>query len=263
MITLFSSRQVAISILGFDIHWYGLMYLSAFLLAYFLLPRLQRFRNLTLSSQEISDILTWVIVGVIIGGRLGYVLFYNPSYFWQNPLDVFAVWQGGMSSHGGFIGVSLTLSYVLHRKRIHLWSFLDIMVVPVAIGLALGRVGNFINQELYGIQTTLPWGIEIPGVEGLRHPTQIYAVIKDLTIATICYTALRNTMKAGVPFALFLIFYSIFRFTVEHYRYQDYSNTEVLGIEFTRGQVLTIPLFFIGLGVLWFRLSRKSASEHS
>lgn len=254
--SFFPSRSVAVEILGFGVHWYGLLYLTAFLIAWFLLPRLQRYRDLHLTKEDWADVLSWGVVGVIVGGRLGFVLFYEPEYFLSDPLRIFAVWEGGMASHGGFLGVTLALLHVTRRKHIPRWLLADILVVPVAIGLACGRLGNFINQELYGSVTTLPWGISIPGVDGLRHPTQIYAVLKDLFIALVCFLHLRRpTYVAGRTLGLFLMLYGILRFIVEYYRIQEYGLLP-LPFYLSMGQLLTVPVFAIG-AFIWIMRGRR------
>ncbi|MEI8230558.1 MAG: prolipoprotein diacylglyceryl transferase [Candidatus Peregrinibacteria bacterium] len=266
MFSLFPSRTVALIILGFPVHWYGLLYVFAFLIAWALLPMLQKYRHLSLSNDDWSFILSGAVIGVLAGGRLGYVLFYAPEYFFMHPFQIFAVWNGGMSSHGGFIGVGIALLVVSRMKRIPLLTLLDVIVVPAAIGLACGRVGNFINQELYGIPTSLPWGIAIPGIEGLRHPTQIYAVIKDLFIAGVCFLHLRRSRDTspGGTFALFLILYGALRFLMEYLRVQDYSGITLGVVTLTRGQLLTIPLIIVGMGItFWRKSSAKTVLEHN
>lgn len=249
MIELFPSRTVAVELFGFGVHWYGLLYFAAFVLAWYLLPRLQKFRDLSLSSDELSNILSWAVAGVIVGGRLGYVLFYNPFYYLGHPLEVFAVWNGGMSSHGGFIGVALALWWALRDRREDFWRIADIAVVPVAIGLAFGRLGNFINLELYGTVTSLPWGMEFPGADGLRHPVQLYSIAKDLLIAAMCFLHLRRQpFVAGRTAGLFLMLYGTLRFLVEFVREQ---NGVFVG-PFSEGQLLTIPLFAVGVWI-WVR----------
>jgi phosphatidylglycerol---prolipoprotein diacylglyceryl transferase len=251
MISFFPSRQVFVEILGFSIHWYGIMYLLAFVLAWFLLPRLQKLRGLSLSDDEWSSILSWSIVGVIVGGRLGYVLFYEPGYFLANPLDIIAVWRGGMSSHGGFVGVILALLWVLRDRKSEFWRIADIVVIPVALGLALGRMGNFINQELYGRVTDSAWCITVPNVEGCRHPSQLYAVAKDLFIASICFWYLTRVspVRPGRTAALFLTLYGLLRFVVEFFREPDHS----LIADLTRGQLYSIPVVIAGIA-LWMYL---------
>ncbi len=255
MIDLFPTREVALQIGSFHIYWYGMMYFSAFIVAWHLLPRLQKYRNITLSSEEWSNILSWAVVGVIVGGRLGFVLFYEPAYYLSHPLEIFAVWKGGMASHGGFIGVSLAMMWALRKRKSDFWKIADIVVIPIAIGLAFGRMGNFINQELYGIPTNLPWGIIVPNSEVLRHPTQIYAVMKDLFIAGVCFLHIRKTssQQPGQTFALFLMLYGVLRFLNEFLREQSGGYTWGL----SEGQWLTIPLFIVG-AVLWMRKGQKA-----
>ncbi len=258
MIEFLPSRTVTISIFGFDLRWYGLLYLAGFLVGYVLLPRLQRYRDLNLSRDAWSDILSWGILGVLLGGRLGYVLFYDPAYFLLHPLEVFAVWHGGMSSHGGFIGVILSLIYSARKHKISLLALGDIVIVPVAIGLALGRVGNFINQELYGIPTTLPWGIAIPGIEGLRHPTQLYAVGKDLFIALVCFLHLRlPTRPSGQTAGIFLIFYGALRFLLEFLREPTHTALIIGPMILTRGQMYSVPIVVGGIVVLMWGYRKK------
>ena len=258
MIHFFPSRPIALDVLGFGIHWYGLLYLLAFLIGWMLLPHLLKTRGLTLSSDDRSNFFTAVILGVLVGGRLGFVFFYEPQYFLQHPLDIFAVWKGGMSSHGGFIGVLLALFLFCRSHRIDWRALGDVIIVPVAIGLALGRIGNFINQEVYGTATTLPWGIAIPGVEGLRHPTQIYAFFKDIFITGVCYLHLTRVkpIRPGSTGALFLMLYGVLRFLVEFVREQDYPPFVLGSLSLTRGQLLTLPIFAAGVLVWW--LSRKT-----
>lgn len=256
----FPSRTIAVELFGFGIHWYGLMYATAFVLAWFLLPKLQRYRGLSMTKGEWENVLAGAILGVIIGGRLGFVLFYEPVYFLENPLKIFAVWEGGMASHGGFIGVTIALLFTLRHRLRDLLRIADVVVIAAALGLMIGRFGNFINQELYGIPTSLPWGISIPGVEGLRHPTPIYSMIQNGLIALLCFLHLRTYQDApGRTTALFLMLYSIGRFTVEFYRVQDHGFTSFFGFALSRGQLLTIPVFLIGIA-LWVLASRLQKS---
>ncbi len=259
MIAFFPSRRVFLEIGDFAIHWYGIMYLLAFLVAWWLLPRLQQSRGLGWSEQKWSNALTAAVLGVLVGGRLGYVLFYEPTMLWNDPLEVFAVWHGGMASHGGFIGVAIALLWVLRHDRADILKVADIVTIPIAIGLALGRFGNFINQELYGSVTTLPWGIAIPGEEGLRHPTQLYAVAKDLFLAALCFWHLRRIpIVPGRTCSLFLIGYGVLRFLIEYLRIQDHEPLALGILVLTRGQLLTLPLIAAGVLLWWF--VRRDAS---
>lgn len=258
MIAFFPSRTVAIELFGFAVHWYGLLYLSGFLLGYLLLPRLQHYRGLALSRDDWAEVLSFAVIGVIVGGRLGYVFLYDPMQYLANPLEIFAVWKGGMASHGGFIGVFLALWYVTRKRHIALLPLLDVVVVPVAIGLALGRFGNFINQELYGTVTSLPWGISIPNVDGLRHPTHIYAMIKDLLIAGLCFLHLRLPHSTpGRTAALFGGMYAVLRFLVEFLRVPSHVPFILGSLVLTRGQVYTIPVLLVALILWWWAGNRR------
>lgn len=250
----FPSRAIALAIGPVSVHWYGIMYLLGFLIGIVLLPRLQRYRDLALTDAQRESLVLHVFLGVLLGGRLGYVFFYDFPYFLQHPFDIVAVWKGGMASHGGFAGVILALTLFARRHRITLLRLTDALMVPVAIGLALGRVGNFINLELYGTVATVPWAMAFPGAEGLRHPTQLYAVGKDVCIAIACFWHLRatanNPQRAGETSALFLVLYGVLRFVVEHFRDQPYGFLSLFGWSLSRGQLLTLPVLALGV-IVW------------
>lgn len=261
MIHLLPSRPVAIEIFGFGIHWYGIMYLLAFIVAMVLLPRLERLRGLQL-GEDWSRILNASILGVIIGGRLGHVMFYNFSYYWENPLKIVAVWEGGMSFHGGLIGVVVALAWAMRGWSMEkILRVADVVVVPAALGLALGRIGNFINLELFGPATTLPWGVAVPGKEGFYHPTPLYECAYSLVIAMSCYLVLRKSAVVGRSFSLFFILYGVFRFCTEFVRVPDAPLTNVLGFDFTRGQVLTVPVYLVGVALLVWTAQRARRSS--
>lgn len=256
MIALFPSRSVAMNLFGFPVRWYGVLYAVAFLIGRWLLPRLQGYRGLGLSAAGWDRLLTAAILGVVLGGRLGFVFFYEPAYFMVHPWEIFAVWQGGMASHGGFIGVLLGLLWFVRRERVSLLALGDVIVVPVAIGLFCGRLGNFINQELYGTVTAVPWAVAIPGVEGLRHPTAVYAMIKDTVIALTCFSLLQRRLPHGVVAGVFLVQYALLRSIVELFRDQPYGYTDLGFLMLTRGQLLTVPIALLGAAVLWWAYAR-------
>lgn len=247
--SLFPSRAVAFELFGFGVHWYGLLYLASFLLAFWMLPRLQRYRDLNLMRDEWSDLIAAAIIGVIVGGRLGYVLFYDPRYYAAHPLQILQVWKGGMASHGGFIGVTVALLWNLRGKSRETVALIaDVVVIPITIGLGLGRIGNFINQELYGTVTRLPWGMQFPGAEGLRHPIQLYDFTLMMIVAAILFWNLKRASSVGKNCALFLLLYGIVRFMLEFIREQH-------GVFFwglSEGQWLTIPIMVAGVW-LWMR----------
>lgn len=256
MIHLFPSRTVALDLFGFSVHWYGIMYMLSFLLALFLIPRLQKYRDLHLTQDDWSRIVGWAVVGVLVGGRLGFVLFYEPAYYLAHPLEIVAVWKGGMASHGGFIGATVAMLWALRGKNVDaMIRVADIVAVPVVLGLGIGRIGNFINQELYGTITMLPWGIAIPGVEGLRHPVQLYEFALCVIIGLVCYWHLRKTRAAGTTFALFLLLYAVERILIEFLRIHAYPS---VAFGLVREQMLTIPFLVIGIGIwAWTRRSIK------
>lgn len=238
MIEFFPSRTVLVSGGGFAIHWYGVMYALGFWIAYALLPHVGKLKGLKLSRDAYTMLIVYGAVGVLVGGRVGYALFYEPGYFLSHPLDIFAIWHGGMSSHGGFIGVACALWMWAKKEGVRVLAVADTITVPVAIGLALGRLGNVINQE-FGVY---PY----------------YEIGSDLTIALVCYLLLRykNMHSAGTVISIFLILYSIARFILEYIRPQEWAYTFGL----TRGQFLTIPVFAIGvLLFLYVRNSRISS----
>jgi len=227
-------------------------------------PKLLKIADIHLSAKDRETFVLWVFLGVLLGGRLGFVLLYGGFYFVENPGKIFAVWEGGMSSHGGFIGVFLALLIFATRKRIDLFRLADVLVIPAAIGLALGRLGNFINGELYGTITTLPWGMKFPAAEGIRHPTQLYAFLKDIFIASVCYFHLsyfaRTNIRSGRTAGYFLILYGALRFIVEIFRDQPYGFVHFVGVDLSHGQLFTIPLFIAGVIVI---LLRRNTSQRT
>ncbi len=267
MIQLFPSRAIALIVGPLSIHWYGIMYAIAFFLGMLIIPHIQRLRKLDMTREQMDFLFTTVILGVLIGGRLGYVLFYNPSYYLQHPLDVLKVWEGGMASHGGFVGVTIALLIYSYRYSLSLWALADILVVPVAIGLALGRVGNFINGELYGTITTMPWGMHFPGAEGLRHPVQLYAVAKDLFIAAVCFLHLRKTQQQPVKYGLtagfFLVLYGMLRTLVETWRDQPFGYVSLGFLHLSWGQIYSFPLILAGLVVISLVTVRSGSRKKS
>jgi phosphatidylglycerol:prolipoprotein diacylglycerol transferase len=260
VIALFPTRQIALTLGPISIHWYGLMYVLGFLVGLPVLKRLLKYRDLSFTEKQIESLVLHVFFGVIVGGRLGFVLFYGGMEYLAHPLEIFKVWNGGMASHGGFIGVILGLLIYTRGNMTMLLKIADVLAVPIALGLMFGRLGNLINGELYGTVTTLPWGMHFPGAEGLRHPTQIYAMLKDITIATVCFFHLRRTWpqeRPGSTIGVFLCMYAVLRFLVEVFRDQPLGYTNIFGVELSRGQLLTLPLFALGILVLLYAYHRK------
>ncbi len=243
------------------IRWYGMMYLLGFGAAYLLITHLSRLRNLALSKEGVSDLLFYGVIGVVLGGRLGYVLFYNLSQYLARPLEIFAVWQGGMSFHGGLLGVVVATVLFCRRRQLPILLVGDILVTSSTIGLGLGRIGNFINAELWGRVTDLPWGFVFPGGGPLpRHPSQLYeAFLEGFVLFSVLYLLHRRKVAQGVPFFSFFIGYGLFRFLVEFVRQPD-AHLGFLWGGATMGQLLSLPMILFGLcGLVYldrFRLKR-------
>ncbi len=240
------------------IRWYGLMYLLGFGAAYMLIRHLARLRNLALTKDGVSDLLFYGVLGVVLGGRLGYVIFYNPSQYLSRPLEIFAVWQGGMSFHGGLLGVVVASVIFCWRRKLPVLLTGDILATSATIGLGLGRIGNFINGELWGRVTEQPWGIIFPGGGHLpRHPSQLYeAVLEGLVLFILLYLLHRRKVTEGVPFFCFFIGYGLFRFLIEFVRQPD-AHLGFLWGGATMGQLLSLPMILFGLAGCFYLYRRK------
>ncbi len=252
---------VAISILGLEIRWYALSYIFGFILAFYYIKHiLQGSTNNKFSYTELDDLFTNAIFGVIIGGRLGYTLFYNFNYYISNPINIIKIWEGGMSFHGGFIGCIISILYWCKKHKKSFLYIADIISMSAPIGLFLGRIANFINGELYGRITTSKIGIIFPASDGFpRHPSQLYeATTEGLILFIILFflhkiKAIRN--RYGITAFSFIGLYSIARITVENFREPD-AQIGFLKFGITMGQLLTIPMLLISASVIFY-LSRK------
>ncbi|MBF0212790.1 MAG: prolipoprotein diacylglyceryl transferase [Magnetococcales bacterium] len=233
------------------IRWYGLMYTLTFVLGWPLLKWQARRQALGLSPEVLADLVMGTLLGVILGGRLGYILFYHFSYYLANPLAVFRVWEGGMSFHGGLLGVLLA-SYLFARKQgISFLVLGDLLAVVTPLGLLLGRIGNFINGELWGRPTELPWGVVFPGAGTLpRHPSQLYeAGLEGVALLLLMLWLGRKVHAPGFLGGVFLLGYGVSRFLVELVREPD-AHLGLLAGGLTMGQWLTFPMFAVGLGLM-------------
>ena len=248
---------VFLSIGPLQFRWYGLMYILAFVASYFILRAEIRRKQLPLTTDDVADLVFYGAMGVVLGGRLGYILFYNLSFYLANPLRLFAVWEGGMSFHGGFLGVIAAFVLYARKKRISFWALIDMAAQCAPVGLGLGRIGNFINGELYGRETNVPWGIIFPGGgEAPRHPSQLYeAFLEGLLLFLIVRFAARRSNSTGVAGWTFVAGYGLFRFIVEFFRQPDAQLGTFLGL-FSMGQLLSFPMFLLG-SVMVFRITRR------
>lgn len=264
----------------FALRWYAMAYLVGLLLGWRIIVALMRRPRLwggtaPMAPEKVEELLTWVVVGVILGGRLGFVLFYEPAYYLSNPAEIIKVWQGGMSFHGGFLGVVLAAWAYARRNGIAPLRLADALAVAAPVGLFLGRIANFINAELWGRPTEAPWGVvfpgeaaqDCPGVEGLcaRHPSQLYeAGLEGLALGLVLFILVRRggLARPGLVLGVFLAGYGIARFIVEFFRQADVQfvtpdnpwghvlGGPVWGI--TMGQFLSLPMIAVGAGfILW------------
>jgi phosphatidylglycerol:prolipoprotein diacylglycerol transferase len=242
----------------FRLSWYGLMYVLGFFFSYLLVRYQIKKKDFGLSRQEVDDLYFYFILGLVIGARLGYVLFYDLKMYLSDPLEIFAIWHGGMSFHGGLIG--LLIVGILYSWRHHksFWKIADLFVVTAPIGLGLGRIGNFINGELYGRVTQVPWGMIFPKGGNLpRHPSQLYeSALEGGVLFLILWFVKDRKLPTGGLMALFLILYGSFRFFLEFFRQPDAQLGFILG-PFTMGQVLCTGMILLGV-LLWIYLSKRS-----
>ena len=251
---------IAIHLGSFGIHWYGLMYLIGFLGVLFLGKwRIRRNPDSIVSERDLDDMLFYGALGVILGGRLGYVLFYQPGYYLNHPLEILAVWQGGMSFHGGFLGV-LAAMWLFVRKTGKNWlAVMDFVAPLVPLGLGAGRLGNFINGELWGRATDVPWAVVFPQVDNLpRHPSQLYEFgLEGVALFLLLWIYSSKPRPVGAVSGLFLIGYGASRFVVEFAREPD-SFLGPLALGMSMGQWLSLPMILIGIWMLRRALTRNN-----
>ncbi len=269
---------VAIQLGPLAVHWYGLMYLLGFALFWWLGKMRMRTLNgrnkarspLSIGERDkgslresdvsspnwdsrmLDDLLFYGVLGVVLGGRLGVVLFYNPGYYFANPLEILAVWKGGMSFHGGLLGV-LVAMWLYARKRKIQWLLLTDFIAPlVPLGLAAGRIGNFINGELWGRPTDVAWGMVFPNVDELpRHPSQLYQfALEGLALFALLWLYSRKPRPVGAVSGLFLMGYGSFRFLVEYTRNPDDGIFGLMTFGISMGQWLSLPMVLAGVGLM-------------
>ena len=239
---------------GFGIRWYALAYIAGLLGGYWILRREANRPNAPMRPEAVDSLLNHVIIGVIIGGRLGYVSFYNPAFFASNPLEILMVWQGGMSFHGGLAGVTIAMWIFARKQGVPVLAASDRVAMVTPIGLLLGRLSNFINAELYGRVTSVPWGMVFPGSDGLpRHPSQLYeAGPEGLVLGAVMLFGWRRRWleSNGRMTAILLIGYGLSRFLIEYVRQPD-PQIGILMSLMTMGQLLCLPMLAAGGFIIW------------
>ena len=247
---------VAIEIFSLEIRWYSLAYIMGILIGWYLAKKFFINNNI---YNKFDDYITYVIIGLIFGGRFGYVLFYNFDYYINNPVDIFKLWQGGMSFHGGLLGVIITSIIFAKKNNDDVFEYLDIVALVSPIGIFFGRIANFINSELYGSITNVPWAVTFINIDNLpRHPSQLYeALLEGLVLFLILiYFKNKFSNKPGLISALFLIFYSIFRFFVEFYRVPDEQLGFIL-LNLSMGQVISLLFILSGVTLFYFKYENR------
>ncbi|MBK1782283.1 prolipoprotein diacylglyceryl transferase [Advenella sp. WQ 585] len=241
-------NPVAIEIGPLKVHWYGLMYLLAFALVWILGRYRIKKGMIDLTQQRFEDLIFYGVLGVIVGGRLGYILFYQPSFYLSHPLEIFSIWDGGMSFHGGLIGVLLAMYLFGRKEGKTFFEVADFIAPLVPLGLASGRLGNFINGELWGRPADVPWAMIFPGAGNIpRHPSQLYQMLLEgILLFIILWIFSGKKRPVGQVSAVFLMGYGVFRFIAEYTREPD-SYLGFLALGFSMGQWLSIPMILAGI----------------
>tara|TARA_B100001741_G_C16537515_1_gene592662 strand:- start:41 stop:814 length:774 start_codon:yes stop_codon:yes gene_type:complete len=238
---------VALNFLSLEIHWYSVAYILGIILGWIYCKKKLIKDKLILNLFD--DYVTYIIIGIIIGGRLGYVLFYNLNYYLENFSEIFKIWNGGMSFHGGLIGVIIATYFFSKKYKVDMFVFLDLISLSAPIGIFFVRIANFINSELYGKETDIMWSVKFLAVDNVsRHPSQIYeAILEGLVLFILLNYLVKKYRfkKSGFISSFFLIFYSIFRFSIEFFRVPD-SQIGYIFLNLSLGQVMSIIFFSLG-----------------
>ena len=259
---LTSESKIALDLGFFQLRWYSLAYLFGIILGWWYLLRLLKAPGAPMARRHADDMVFYATLGIILGGRLGYVLFYRPLFYIENPVEIFQLWDGGMSFHGGVIGVSLGILWMARQHKLDWLRIHDYVACCIPFGLFLGRLANFVNAELWGRQTDLPWGIVFPGAGGVpRHPSQLYeAVLEGIVLFLVLWLMFWKTKARWQPGKLvgaFILVYGLSRFSVEFVRQPD-AGLENLSWGLSMGQTLSLPMILAGLYLI---LTAKGRSE--
>jgi phosphatidylglycerol---prolipoprotein diacylglyceryl transferase len=248
---------IAFQVISFEIRWYSLAYILGIVIGWLLCKKI--FIQKSDINEKFDDYITYLIIGIIIGGRLGYIIFYNFNYYINNILEIFKIWEGGMSFHGGLIGVIVASIFFGKKNNQDSFLYMDLVSLVAPIGIFFGRLTNFINSELYGTPTDVPWAVTFVQIDSLsRHPSQLYEAILEgliLFLILLYFRKKKYLEKPGLISGLFLIFYSIFRFLVEFFRVPD-EQLGYLILDLSMGQI--ISLIFISLGIILFYFKNEN-----
>ena len=248
---------VAIEIFSLEIRWYSLAYIAGILFGWLIAKKL--FLKNSEINKNFDDYITYLIIGIILGGRIGYVLFYNFEFYINNLLEILKVWEGGMSFHGGLIGIFISTLVFSNKYNINKYLFLDLIAVAAPIGIFLGRIANFINSELVGKITNVPWAVIFTKVDNFsRHPSQLYEAFLEGIILFIIlnYIFIKKKYKAGICSSAFCIFYGIFRIISEFFREPDMHIGRIIG-PLSMGMILSLILILIGIFIYYNEKENK------
>ena len=250
---------VILKIGPFALRWYGLMYVFGFVSSYLLVLYQLKKKKIAVTRADVDDLFFYLILGLIVGARLGYVVFYNLGYYIQNPLEALAVWHGGMSFHGGLIGATLAGYIIIKKRRLNFFVTGDLIIPSCPLGLFFGRMGNFINGELFGKPANVPWAMIFPqGGPSPRHPSQLYeAFLEGLVMFAVLWIYKDHKKREGDVLALFLILYGCFRIFCEIFREPDLQVGYILGL-LSMGQILSLCMVAIGLGLKFVYLPKRA-----
>ncbi len=254
-----SIDPVAVSIGSLKIHWYGIMYLVGFFMAWFL-GRIRAKRSSQWGIEEIEDLIFYAALGVVLGGRIGYILFYNFGHFLDNPIILFQVWKGGMSFHGGLLGVLFAMWWYARKTQRSFFMVTDFIAPLVPLGLAAGRLGNFINAELWGRPTDVAWAMIFPTdpLQLARHPSMLYElVLEGGVLFIILWIYSQKSRPVMAISSLFLIFYGSFRFIIEFFRQPDAHLSYIAFNWLTMGMLLSLPMILLGVGMYIFSIKNN------
>ncbi len=261
MLVLPEFDPVAVAIGPLQVRWYGLMYLAGFIAFYLLGVRRARLAWQKVRPAQVGDLLFYGVVGVIAGGRIGYVLFYHPAAFLSDPLLLLRVWEGGMSFHGGLLGVAAAMLFFARKNNLRFLEVADFAAPLAPIGLGAGRVGNFINGELWGRVTDLPWGLVFPAAgNAARHPSQLYELLLEgIVLFAVLWVYSARPRAIGLVSGLFALLYGVMRFIAEFFREPDAHIGFIAWGWLTMGQLLSLPLAIIGIALM--TAGRRSAAN--
>lgn len=256
---------VAFAIGPLAVRWYGLSYVVGFILAALVMRELNKRWNVGLTTDDLLDIVLVAVVGLVLGARLGYVLFYGVGAYWSEPLSVFAFWDGGMSFHGGLVGILVAGAFIAWRKGVPALRLFDMGAVGAPLGLLFGRLANFVNGELWGRVTDAPWGMVFPRAPGglPRHPSQLYeALLEGLVLFIVLWLLSRRKRGDGLLIGTMVALYGVFRIFVEYFREPDIQLGFMAG-GLTMGQLLSVPMVAVGVWLVWRATRHADTSEDS